>query len=127
MKTEEGWGEAERLDLIEEGLSLDGCPYVSEEEIWFCSVRKENHREIDLWIANISDGVVSNIRNAGERLNLEVGLGEHRRLQNRGRHRLHRRLSQRSGPPGVGETWRIFVAKAAVFNHACGSPAPAAA
>ncbi|MCW4050839.1 MAG: hypothetical protein NWE89_13995 [Candidatus Bathyarchaeota archaeon] len=70
------WGEAERLWLIEDGLSLDGCPYVDPEEIWFCSVRNGNLKEIDFWIASLGEDGVYNIRNAGEELNIEIQVGE---------------------------------------------------
>jgi hypothetical protein len=75
-RTEEGWGEPRKLELIEEDVSLDGCPWVGDGEIWFCSVRRDNLREIDIWIADMSDGNVTNIRNGGVRLNSEIGLGE---------------------------------------------------
>ena len=45
-------------------------------EIWFCSVRVCNLREIDLWMADIQDGKASNISHGGERLNVDVGIGE---------------------------------------------------
>ena len=75
-RADDGWEEAERVVLIEEGISLDGCQWVGDGEIWFCSVREGNLREIDLWIADIQDGVASDIRHGGERLNVEVGIGE---------------------------------------------------
>jgi hypothetical protein len=70
------WAEAERLWLIEGGLSLDGCEYVSDDEIWFMSVRLGNMREIDLYIADLTEDGATNVRSGGEELNLEVGLGE---------------------------------------------------
>ena len=73
--TGEEWSEPTRVVLIEEGLSLDGCPYASPEELWFCSVRAGNLREIDFWIATAS-GEGYAVRNAGEELNLDVGVGE---------------------------------------------------
>jgi len=75
-KVDGEWAEAERLWLIEGGLSLDGCEYVSDDEIWFMSVRLGNMREIDLYIADLTEEGAANIRNGGEELNLEVGLGE---------------------------------------------------
>lgn len=75
-KAEGVWGEAKKIVLIEEGVSLDGCQWVGDGEIWFCSVRLDNMREIDLWMADVQDGDASNIRHGGERLNVEVGVGE---------------------------------------------------
>lgn len=75
-KTGGEWGEAKRVVLIEEGVSLDGCQWVEDGEIWFCSVRVGNLREFDLCMADIQDGKASNIRHGGERLNVDVGVGE---------------------------------------------------
>jgi len=75
-KVDGEWAEAERLWLIEGGVSLDGCEYISDDEIWFMSVRLGNMREIDLYIADLTEDGAMNIRNGGEELNLEVGLGE---------------------------------------------------
>ncbi len=75
-RTMDGWGEVRRLQLSEGGLALDGCPFVADDEIWFCSAREGNIRPIDFWIAELSDGDATDIRNAGERLNAEVGVGE---------------------------------------------------
>jgi hypothetical protein len=75
-KVDGEWAEAERVWLIESGLSLDGCHYVSEDEIWFMSVRLGNMREIDLYIADLTEDGPTNVRSGGEELNLEVGLGE---------------------------------------------------
>jgi len=44
--------------------------------MWFCSVRVGNLREIDLYTAFYKDGKWMNWENAGERLNLEIGVGE---------------------------------------------------
>jgi len=75
-KVDGEWGEAERLWLNEGGLSLDGCEYVSDHKIWFMSVRLGNMREIDLYIADLTEDGASNIRHGGEELNIDVGLGE---------------------------------------------------
>jgi hypothetical protein len=75
-KIDEGWSEPRRLDLSEGELSLDGCVYVRDDEIWFASARVGNYREIDVWIAEMTNGEVMSVRSAGERLNVEVGLGE---------------------------------------------------
>ena len=75
-KTGGEWGEVKSVVLIEEGLSLYGGQWVGDGEIWFCSVRVGNLREVDLWMADIQDGEASNIRHGGERLNVEVGIGK---------------------------------------------------
>ncbi len=74
-KTADGWGDAIKLALGE-GPSLDGCPFIQDDVIWFCSARAGNYRGVDIWVANLTDGRAVNIRNVGERLNVEVGLGE---------------------------------------------------
>ncbi len=71
------WVEATRVKLIENtGLSLDGCAYVSPEEIWFCSARLGNYKDIDFWVGTLTEDGVVDIRNAGEELNTEVVVGE---------------------------------------------------
>ena len=71
------WGEPQRILLQDpDELSLDGCEFVSGDVMWFCSVRNGNLREIDIWKAYFRDGKWADWENAGERLNLEVGIGE---------------------------------------------------
>jgi hypothetical protein len=75
-KVNEVWAEATRLKLIENGLSLDGCAYVSQEEIWFCSARLGNYKSIDFWVGTLTEDGVVEIRNAGDELNIEIVVGE---------------------------------------------------
>lgn len=71
------WSELERVWLNEPGeLSLDGCGFVQAGEIWFCTARAGNFREIDIWKARISGANASGWRNAGKELNVDVGIGE---------------------------------------------------
>ena len=71
------WAEPWRLALQDPGkLSLDGCEFLLGEELWFCTAREGNFRGIDLWTAELREGVASNWRNAGERLNREIQVGE---------------------------------------------------
>jgi hypothetical protein len=71
------WGEAERVHLIEPGeLSLDGCEFVQGKIMWFCSVRKGNHKEIDFYTAEFKDGNWTNWKNAGKKLNVDIKIGE---------------------------------------------------
>lgn len=71
------WSEAQRVTLHEPGdLSLDGGAYVRGDEMWFCSVREGNYREIDMWTAQLSAGQWQDWRNAGELLNVQYDIGE---------------------------------------------------
>lgn len=71
------WEKPERVNLQDEGeLSLDGCHFVSRDEIWFCSIREGNLREIDIWRAKFIDGRWQEWENAGEQLNLDYMVGE---------------------------------------------------
>jgi hypothetical protein len=72
-----GWSQPTRVNLQDPGeLSLDGCEFFQDGQLWFCTVRNGMLREIDIWLADFEDGQASNWRSAGEELNLEVGLGE---------------------------------------------------
>lgn len=71
------WMEAERVLLQNENeLSLDGCVFVQGDEMWFCSARKGNMRELDMWIAHQKDDKWQNWGNAGTKLNVDYGIGE---------------------------------------------------
>ncbi|MBN1682146.1 PD40 domain-containing protein [Candidatus Bathyarchaeota archaeon] len=76
IKTSEGWSEAEYLNLTAGGLHLDGAPTVVGDELWFASAREANYKGLDVWIADIIDDKYTNIRNAGEKLNKDIGIGE---------------------------------------------------
>jgi hypothetical protein len=72
-----GWSEPTRVILQDPGeLSLDGCEFYQDGELWFCTIRVGLMREIDIWLADFAEGQASNWRSAGEVLNLDVGLGE---------------------------------------------------
>lgn len=70
-----GWAEPERL-LLGRGPALDGCPTYRHGELWFCSARTGNWREVDIYLATYRDGRVGRVRSAGRRLNAEIGVGE---------------------------------------------------
>jgi hypothetical protein len=71
------WSTPERVFLnYHDELALDGCETIYGNEMWFCSARAGNLREIDIWTAGFDGVNWSNWQNAGTRLNLEVGLGE---------------------------------------------------
>ena len=74
---DETWSEAERVWLNDpKGATLDGCPTVSGNTLWFCSVREGNYRSIDIWKAIYQDGSWQRVENAGEILNVDIGIGE---------------------------------------------------
>jgi hypothetical protein len=71
------WGEPERVPLIQPGqLALDGCEFVLGNEMWFCSARAGNSRDIDLYTASLKDGIWTDWRNAGQQINVDYEVGE---------------------------------------------------
>jgi hypothetical protein len=71
------WTEPEKIVLVEMGeLSLDGCQFIQGDIMWFCSARLGSERGVDMWTAEFVDGVWTNWKNAGEKLNLDYWLGE---------------------------------------------------
>jgi hypothetical protein len=76
-KTDDIWGPPQRVVLQDPGkLAMDGCIFVQDEVIWFCSVREGNLRDIDIWTAENQNGAWVNWQNAGEQLNLQYWVGE---------------------------------------------------
>ncbi|MFQ5892622.1 MAG: hypothetical protein ACE5HW_07500, partial [Candidatus Methanofastidiosia archaeon] len=71
------WSKPERI-ILNDDISLDGCLFVQGNEMWFCSARKGNYREVDLYTAEFKDGKWTNWKNAGEKLNVEYEVGEMR-------------------------------------------------
>lgn len=56
QKTDEGWGKAERVLLQDPGkLALDGCEFVHEDVMLFCTVR-EGYTGIQWFSADFQDG-----------------------------------------------------------------------
>jgi WD40-like Beta Propeller Repeat len=74
-KVSGNWTEPERV-VLNNDLSLDGCEYVQGDTMWFCSVRKGNIGEIDIYTAKLRNGKWTDWRNAGEQLNEQYGIGE---------------------------------------------------
>ncbi|OGN94524.1 MAG: hypothetical protein A2Y89_07570 [Chloroflexi bacterium RBG_13_51_18] len=71
------WQTAQRVLLQDaDELALDGCEYVRGNEIWFCTARVGNYRGIDIWVAEFRDGIWTDWKNAGEKLNVEYKIGE---------------------------------------------------
>jgi hypothetical protein len=72
-----GWEEPERVWLSDPGEdTLDGCGFVLDDVMWFCSARAGNLRTVDFYTARLVDGTWSAWENAGERLNLDYLVGE---------------------------------------------------
>jgi hypothetical protein len=72
-----GWTEPVRLWLQEpDEPALDGCLTIQGDTLWFCSARAGNLREIDLWQADFDGRTAWSWRNAGERLNVDLLVGE---------------------------------------------------
>ncbi len=75
--TGSGWGEPVRVRLTEGSEpSLDGCEFVLDDEMWFCSARAGNTNEIDWYIAHRVDGLWTGWQNAGEPVNGAYQVGE---------------------------------------------------
>lgn len=71
------WADGQRILLNKsDKLSLDGCYFVQGHEMWFCSVREGNYREIDMWTSTWKDGAWGDWENAGELLNVDYQVGE---------------------------------------------------
>ena len=76
-KTSDGWSEPRRIVLTgKKELSLDGCPFVQGNVMWFCSARAGSFRGVDMYTAQLTNGAWTNWRNVGEILNVEYGVGE---------------------------------------------------
>ena len=76
-KVDGQWQQPERVWLQNPcHLALDGCLFVLGDEMWFCSGREGNYRELDMWTAEFKDGCWTNWKNAGEKLNVDYKIGE---------------------------------------------------
>lgn len=76
-KLGEIWSEPERVILSEDDeITLDGCPFFLNGILWFCSIRKGNFRDIDMWSAELSEDGWVHIANAGSYLNQTIKIGE---------------------------------------------------
>lgn len=71
------WEFVERILLQDKNdISLDGCVFVQGNEMWFCSARKGNYRDVDLWTASYKNNRWSDWKNAGKKLNVDYQVGE---------------------------------------------------
>lgn len=77
LRTGDGWGEPERVYLSYSGsLAMDGCVTVYGDQLWFCTSRLGVERSIDIFVAQRDGDRWSGWASAGDRLNLEIGIGE---------------------------------------------------
>ncbi|MBU1197995.1 hypothetical protein KJ765_05820 [Candidatus Micrarchaeota archaeon] len=71
------WQDPQRIFLhFPDNASLDGCPYVHGDTMWFCSARIGNYREVDMYTARFIEGEWGLWENVGPRLNEHFELGE---------------------------------------------------
>ena len=74
---EGSWAEPQRVVTAAEGVeSLDGCPFVGDDVMWFCSARAGGFRPIDIYISRLIDGGWSSGENVGATLNRDFDVGE---------------------------------------------------
>ncbi|MEW5869430.1 MAG: hypothetical protein AB1894_09150 [Chloroflexota bacterium] len=72
-----GWADPQRVTLAAPGeVHLDGCPFVLGDQMYFCSARAGNFRDVDLFTAVFENGRWSDWQNAGQTLNQEYQAGE---------------------------------------------------
>lgn len=77
QRTTSGWGEPTRIWLeLPNQSTLDGCPFIHANEMWFCSIRPGNLGSIDLYIAYRTNGVWGNWKDAGQQINLDYQVSE---------------------------------------------------
>lgn len=71
------WTEPLRVLLQDKNkISLDGCQFISGDVMWFGSAREGNFRDIDIYTAELKNGIWTNWKNAGKLLNVEYEIGE---------------------------------------------------
>jgi hypothetical protein len=71
------WREPQRILLSEtDELHLDGCPFVMDDWMAFCSIRAGNYREIDIYTAEFQNGIWTNVQNWGKLMNQQYQVGE---------------------------------------------------
>ena len=100
-KVEGIWTEPERVWLYDD-LSLDGAETILGNTMWFASVRAGVVREIDIYTAELVNGVWSNWTNVGEPLNVAYEVGELHVSANGNQIYFH---SERAGGKGKMDIW----------------------
>jgi len=73
--TGNNWSSPEKI-ILSDDVSYEGAEFVLGNQMWFASIRAGNYKEIDYYIADYSNGRWTNVRNAGEQLNLDYDIGE---------------------------------------------------
>lgn len=77
QRTGESWGEPQRVLLSTPGEpALDGCEFVLEDWMAFCSVRAGNLNEIDLYTAVRRNNLWTDVKDWGRQINLDYQVGE---------------------------------------------------
>ena len=108
-KADGAWGEPGRV-LLGKGQALDGCPTMHGNTLWFCSIRKGNYRDIDIWTAEHNGTAWEKPKNAGETINEILQVGE-LHLSEDGRRIYYHRLSESGADYDLwvvefsGQTW----------------------
>jgi len=98
-----GWGEPERVWLsYHDDPALDGCETVHGDDLWFCTARAGVQREIDIYVAHRDGDHWIDWASAGDRLNLELEVGELHVADGGDSIYYH---SQRSGGQGGIDLW----------------------
>ncbi len=59
-----------------DGHSLDGCPFVQEDTLWFCSARKGTYRDVDIYMGQLDGLQCVDCNNLGKLLNKKYEVGE---------------------------------------------------
>jgi len=71
------WLEPQRILLADsDEAHLDGCPFVTDGWMVFCSIRPGNQREIDIYTAELQNERWTNVKNWGEPMNQQYQVGE---------------------------------------------------
>lgn len=103
QKTDGQWQPAKRVLLQKANdVALDGCVFVQDNLLWFCSARTGNYRSIDMWIAEYKDGKWTDWQNAGKLLNQDYEIGEMHITANGDEIYFH---SLRAGGKGNMDIW----------------------
>ncbi len=71
----DNWSSPEKI-ILHNDVSLDGAQCVVGTTMWFASVRAGNYREVDIYTAEYAGGKWTDVRNVGEQLNVQYGMGE---------------------------------------------------
>jgi hypothetical protein len=72
-RSRDSWSEPQRVWLENHPtkLAMDGCEFVLGDQIWFCSIRQGNLREIDIYTARWKDGACTDWQDAGQKINVD--------------------------------------------------------